>query len=132
MAPFTALPPAPFTLTEAREAIGWPASNRALADRLRDLGYVAYRMRKAGSTGTERVWKPDPNSTALPCACRCHTGTCGENDMVMAERTIRLVERLRPMSRDFVDAIDDLVQRAGVDFARASTGTYPTDDDVPF
>lgn len=132
MAPATVLPPPPFTLAEARQTIGWSASNRALADRLRDLGYIAYRARKTGSTGTERLWQPDPNSNVLPCACRCHTGTCGENDMVMAERAIRIVERLRPRHRDLIDAIDDLVQRAGVDFARQSTGTYPTDDDVPF
>jgi hypothetical protein len=81
---------------------------------------------------TRPVFIPAEPPAQPDCACRCHTGTCGENDMVMAERTILLVERLRPMSRDLVDAIDDLVQRAGVDFARASTGTYPTDDDVPF
>lgn len=66
------------------------------------------------------------------CNCRCHTGTCGENDMVLAERTIQLIRRLSISAPDAIEAVDYLVRRAGVDFARTDIGLFPTDDEVPF
>jgi hypothetical protein len=70
--------------------------------------------------------------SAFSCPCRCHTGTCGENDMVMAERAIQLALILRPISVDMLDAIDDLVIRAGVEFARDAVPSFDLDDRVPF
>ena len=66
------------------------------------------------------------------CNCRCHTGTCGENDMVLAERALRLIITIRPIGADGMQAIADLVDRAGVEFARTAIGHGDLDDDVPF
>lgn len=66
------------------------------------------------------------------CPCRCHTGTCGENDMVLAERAVRLISRLSAVTPDAVEAIDYMVQRAGVNFARAAVERAPDDDEMPF
>lgn len=50
--------------------------------------------------------------------------------MLLAERAIQLIEKLRPISVDMVERIEALVDRAGVDHAKAALG--PTDDEVPF
>lgn len=117
-----------FTISQAAHAAHWQGSLAALARMLSGAGYTARATR-----GGKRLWSPPP--AAVTCSCRCHTGTCGENDMVLAERTIRLLQNLRPMSSDMIVALDDIVQRAGVDYARAAIGvpgTPPLDDDVPF
>ncbi|WP_267396978.1 MULTISPECIES: hypothetical protein [unclassified Sphingomonas] len=68
--------------------------------------------------------------SAFSRLCRCHIGTCGENDMVMVERAIQLALILRPVSVEMLDAIDHLVIRAGVEFARDAVPFV--DDKVPF
>ena len=73
----------------------------------------------------------DRHDRMAACPCECHANTCGAADMAMAERTIRLVAGLRPYSADMVNALDDLVQRAGPEKARAAIGEL-LDEEVPF
>jgi hypothetical protein len=120
--------PYQFTLAEARDILNWTLSNHALAHQLRGQGYRT--AKRLHDDALRNVWfHPDP--TGATCDCRCHTGTCGANDMDMAERAIRLIERLRPISADMVQAIVDLVDRAGVDHARKALGIGGLDDDMP-
>jgi hypothetical protein len=116
-----------FTLDEAIVALGWVGGRRGLAHMLQASGYVR-RKERASPGGMRTIWLSTHRRD--DCLCRCHTGTCGENDMVLAERAIALVERLRPFGADGIQAIIDLVDRAGVDFARAAL-SRSLDDEVP-
>lgn len=73
----------------------------------------------------------DRQDRMADCPCECHANTCGAADMAMAERTIRLVAGLRPYSADMVNALDELVLRAGPEKARAAIGEL-LDEEVPF
>lgn len=119
-----------FTTSEAADALGWSLSSRALAHQLRQLGFVALRTRRSPGEAAINRWT-SPDDRRGDCACRCHTGTCGENAMVLAERAIMLVERLRPVGGDAIAEIANLVERAGVDFARDALQAR-LDDQVPF
>jgi hypothetical protein len=118
-----------FTTHEAEQALDWTLGSKALAHQLKALGYTSRMARQPGGHGRRKVWTAPPRRQD-ECTCRCHTGTCGENDMVMAERAIRLVEKLRPLGADTIQAIVDLVDRAGVDYAR--TALPDMNDDCPF
>lgn len=119
-----------FTTDEAIEALDWAGSRKGLARHLEALGYEGRKERAPYQTTVHTVWTSPHRRD--DCVCRCHTGTCGENDMVLAERAIRLVEKLRPLGADTIQALVDLVDRAGVDFARAAVPTSAPDDDCPF
>jgi len=71
---------------------------------------------------------PRPRSS---CRCRCHTGTCGENGMVLAERALRLIDALGVSEVTAIEAIEDLVRRAGVDYARVAIGEPDLDEEFP-
>lgn len=120
-----------FTTGEAVEALDWTGSRRALVAELRGLGYSSLQRQRRGDTHVCRVWRAPPHPVS-ECSCRCHTGTCGENDMVLAERTLNLITMIRPIGADGIQAIADLVDRAGVEFARAAIGHGVLDDEVPF
>ncbi|MCP4025698.1 MAG: hypothetical protein GY736_05215 [Sphingomonas sp.] len=118
-----------FTTDEAIVALGWAGSRKGLARYLQGLGYGRSKSRAPYQTTIRTIWTSPHRRD--DCVCRCHTGTCGENDMVLAERAIRLVETLRPFGADGIQAIVDLVDRAGVDFARAAVPANGLDDDCP-
>jgi hypothetical protein len=120
-----------FTTNEAVEALDWTGSRRALVAELRGLSYSSLQRHRRGDTHVSKIWRAPPHPVS-ECSCRCHTGTCGANDMVLAERTLRLIITIRPIGADGMQAIADLVDRAGVDFAREAIGLGDLDDDVPF
>lgn len=113
MADFAKLPPSPFSLVKAKEAIEWPHGIKALAHQLGQLGFT--QSTKRG----KRLWSA-PAAVQIGCGCRCHTGTCGANAMLLAERTLRVITSLRPMDRRMIEDIERIVDAAGVDFARAA------------
>jgi hypothetical protein len=120
-----------FTTDEASAALDWTGSRKGLAYQLKALGYETRMFCRPGEHSARKIWIA-PIRSRDECTCRCHTGTCGENDMVLAERAIRLIEKLRPLGADTINAISDLVHRAGVDFARAALPIGGIDDDLPF
>lgn len=120
-----------FTTREAMAAVDWTGSRRALAKEIERRGYQPLLRRRRGENGVTVIWRA-PVPPVSECPCRCHTGTCGENDMVLAERAIRLILSVRPIGADGMQAIVELVDRAGVNFARTAIGVGDLDDDVPF
>jgi len=132
MADFAKLPASPFSIEEAKAALKWPLGTMALAHQLSQLGFTK------SVRGGKRLWTAPPVPQA-DCGCRCHTGTCGANAMLLAERTLRVVLSLRPMDRRMIEDIERIVDAAGVDFARTAIekeNGYPLDadltDEVPF
>jgi hypothetical protein len=122
-----------FSTREAFTLLDWQGSRQGLARHLQASGFELVTARQPNGHGTRRMWRRPEGLVAAPtCACRCHTGTCGANDMVLAERTIRLIEKLRPYSEEAIMQIVDLVHRAGVDHASAALDQAALDADVPF
>ncbi|MGO1303647.1 MAG: hypothetical protein ACTMKV_02560 [Sphingomonas parapaucimobilis] len=101
-----------------------PTSKRPLTQKARDE--LLDRVRSADNAFSASI-------AVIPeCTCQCHENTCGAADMDMAERTLRLVESLRPIGADVIERLDELVQRAGPAHARDSLGKTDFDDKVPF
>lgn len=105
-----------FTTAEAANALGSTLSTSTLAYRLSELGFDKKSARRAGDSANRQYWCARAEQPA--CTCRCHAGTCGANDMILAQRTIDLVAQIRPTSAEMIELIDDLVRRAGVEFAK--------------
>ncbi|WP_231420898.1 hypothetical protein [Sphingomonas sp. Leaf205] len=125
--------PETFTIREAFDLLGWQGSRKGLARHLQSEGFTSTMARIPGDAGARMIWRhPKPALTIESCPCRCHTGTCGANDMDLAERAIRLVQILRPRDAKMLEAIEYLVNRAGVDHAKATLNPVDLDSDVPF
>jgi len=121
-----------FSTREAFKLLAWQGSRQGLARHLQASGFEPITTRQPNGHGARKMWRRADSLIAAPtCACRCHTGTCGENAMVLAERALRLIEKLRPLSSDTVVAIEVLVDRAGVAYARDAI-EGGSDDRVPF
>lgn len=132
MAIFPDILPHTFTIQEATDLLKWQGSPQGLAHSLKADGFSKFRVVGATPGAPMRtVWRR-PVADAVACSCRCHTGTCGANDMDLAERAIRLVEMLRPLDVKMIEEIQYLVNRAGVDHAKAALNPVDLDDDVPF
>ncbi len=123
--------PETFTIREAFDILPWQGSRKGLARHLQSEGFTSSVVGDA--KGARMMWRhPAPVMRMASCPCRCHTGTCGANDMDLAERSLVLVERLRLFDADSITALHDLVHRAGVDYAQAALKRVALDDDVPF
>lgn len=153
-APDLHLLPHQFTTEQAVTALRWGGSPKGLALLLSANGFVK-TVRRTDS-GSRRVWIRSKNAARWKaeqgiqrlrddhvklniahgehpqCACQCHENTCGAAAMDMAERTLRLITSLRPMSTDMVERLDELVQRAGPAHARTALENFSPDDGVPF
>lgn len=123
--------PESFSIREAFDILKWQGSRQGLARHLEADGYVRALRHDAGSRTLRHIWRRRPIAPP-PCACRCHTGTCGANDMDLAERTVRLIERVFIADAEAIGAIDEMVSRAGVEHAQVALKRIPLDDDVPF
>lgn len=125
--------PETFSIREAFDILGWQGSRKGLARHLQSEGFTSAIVRDATSKSARIMWR-HPAQVILKgaCPCRCHTGTCGAKDMDLAERAIRLVEMLRPLDVKMVEEIQYLVNRAGVDHAKAALRPFDPDSEVPF
>lgn len=125
--------PETFSIREAFDILGWQGSRKGLARHLQAEGFTSALARDPTSKAVRIMWRhPAPVMLKESCPCRCHTGTCGANDMDLAERAIRLVEMLRPLDVKMVEEIQYLVNRAGVDHARVALRPIDLDAEVPF
>jgi len=125
--------PETFSIREAFDILGWQGSRKGLARHLQAEGFTSGLARDSTSKAVRIMWQhPAPLMLKESCPCRCHIGTCGANDMDLAERSLQLVERLRLSDADTITALHDLVHRAGVNHAKAALKRIALDDDVPF
>lgn len=143
---FDALP-STFTLKTARQDLRWQGSGVGLARLLLDNGFAATEPRQ----GKKRLWIRlesaadhsrriarqrraifDPFNIDGSARTAGATDQQGSPEADMAERTLRLVTILRPMSTDMIDRLDELVQRSGPANARAYLANFSPDDGVPF
>lgn len=130
--------PETFSTREAFDILAWQGSRRGLARHLQAEGFTSALARDPTSKATRIMWRhPAPVMLKESCSCRCHTETCGANDMDLAERTIRIMMSLRPHDVKVIEEIDALVRRAGVDHAKAAlavvkNGRPSLYDEVPF
>jgi len=125
--------PESFTTREAFDILGWQGSRKGLARHLQAEGFISALARDPTSKAVRIMWRhPTPAMLKETCPCRCHTSTCGANDMDLAERSLQLVERLRLSDADTITVLHDLVHRAGVDHAQAALKRIALDQDVPF
>lgn len=154
--------PSGFKLEDAREALGWPGTMQGLASYLLHLGFSPTLRTERGCA--RRYWYPtgsaakqaaeDFCATAVPlaceseddraarmaaCPCPCHENRCGSAEIAMAQYALHLIDRC-PSTEDAV-AIDEIVQRAGPEFAIAALARIErsrsafdniTDEEVPF
>jgi len=134
MSIFPDILPHSFTTQEASDLLNWQGSVKGLSHSLMADGFKKFRVVGAKLGEPMRtVWRRPSVATASPeCRCRCHTGTCGANDMDLAERAIGLVQMLRPLDVKMIEEIQYLVNRAGVDYGRAALNPVDLDSDVPF
>lgn len=123
--------PESFSIREAFDILGWQGSRKGLARHLEAQGFTKSPWYDDRSRDIRIMWRRPPH-VAIPCLCRCHTGTCGANDMDLAERAIRLVEMLRPLDVKMVEEIQHLVNRAGVNHATVALRPLNPDSEVPF
>lgn len=148
---FDALP-STFTLKTARQDLRWQGSVVGLARLLQNNGFAATEPRHGKKRLWIRVESTSEHRRRLAAAAlhdqvnrvrealaharagRIIAGTANQPDAAidMAERTLRLVISLRPMSTDMIDRLDELVQRAGPAHARAFLKNFSPDDGVPF
>ena len=130
--------PETFSIREAFDILAWQGSRKGLARHLEAQGFTKSPWYDDRSRDTRIMWRhPAPVILKEPCPCRCHTGTCGANDMDLAERTIRIMMSLRPHVVKVIEEIDALVRRAGVDHAKAALAIVKNArpslyDEVPF
>jgi hypothetical protein len=123
--------PETFTVRDAVRILQWQGSPKVLTRHLERRGFVKFMGRDPTGTGSCMQFRR-PVKVAVPCACRCHTGTCGANDMDMAERSLRMVEAMGIRDADTITVLNDLVIRAGVDYAKTALNFGNLDSDVPF
>lgn len=125
--------PHTFTTQEASDLLKWQGSVKGLSHSLMADGFKKFRVVGAKLGEPMRtVWRrPSVAVATSECGCRCHTGTCGASSMDLAERAIRLVEMLCPLEARMIEEIQYLVNRAGVDYARAALRSADLDSDVP-
>lgn len=125
--------PKAFTTREAFKILKWQGSRKGLARHLEAQGFTKSPWYDDRSRDVRMMWRhPAPVTLKESCPCRCHTGTCGANDMDLAERAIRLVEMLRPLEVKMVEEIQYLVNRAGVDHAKSALRPIDLNAKVPF
>ena len=130
--------PETFSIREAFDILGWQGSRKGLARHLQSEGFTSAVVRDAPSRPARVMWRhPTPVALKESCPCRCHTGTCGANDMDLAERTIQMIRVLRPHDVQVIKEVDELVRRAGVDHAKAALAVVKNArpslyDEVPF
>lgn len=144
--------PQTFALETARKELNWQGTNKGLKRLLTANGFSASEYRP----GRQFVWirlesAAEHGQRVAQAALRKQIARIREaadrvhadrkvaqvasaSDPIkdMAERTLRLVTSLRPVSTDMVDRLDELVQRAGPAHARAFLENYSPDDGVPF
>lgn len=131
--------PHTFTTQEASNLLKWQGSVKGLSHSLLADGFRKFRVVGAQPGEPMRtVWRrPTVAAATIECPCRCHTGTCGANDMDLAERTIRMIMSLRPHDVKVIEEVEALVRRAGVDHAKAALAVVKNArpslyDEVPF
>lgn len=140
--------PDTFSIEQAADVLNWQGTLPGLSRSLQADGFEKFRASATVDGGSRLRWRrpasdasPDlaalagprmVEATSKPCTCRCHTGTCGANDMDLAERSLQLVERLRLSDADTITVLHDLVHRAGVNHAQAALKRIALDQDVPF
>lgn len=113
--------PETFSIREAFDLLGWQGSRKGLARHLQSEGFTCTFIGEPGSKSARMMWRHTAPVAAMPaCQCCCHTGTCGANDMDLAERTIRIMMSLRPHDVKVIEEVDALVRRAGFEHARAA------------
>lgn len=122
--------PESFSTGDAHDILKWQGSRLGLARHLEAAGYVRALRHDAGSRTLRYIWRRPP-ATPPSCTCRCHTGTWGANDMDLAERAIQLIEMLRPLDVNMIEEIERLVDRAGVDYAKAALRAFDPDSEAP-
>lgn len=125
--------PDAFSIEEAADLLDWQGTLPGLSHSLMADGFVKFRASATVNSPSRFMWrKPIPTTAPDQCTCRCHTGTCGANDMDLAERSLRLVEAMGIRDGETITVLDDLVSRAGVDYAKAALKFGNLDSDVPF
>jgi len=134
MAIFPDILPDTFSIAQAADLLNWQGTLPGLAHSLASDGYVKFRVAATVNSPSRFIWRrrARPIVPDNQCACRCHTGTCGANDMDLAERVIRLIEKLRLIDVKAIRELEHLVDRAGVDHAQAALKAADYDSDVPF
>ena len=128
-----------FTTRAAAMAHGTSLPPKAVSRALRGMGYQARKERTADGLALVTRWylagatapEVSTEQAMQACPCQCHDNTCGAADMDVAERTLRVIENLRPLDVRMIEAIEHLVDRAGPRHAAAYLGNRP-DDEVPF